>query len=306
MATALREPELLALGRSQYHSSGIVDWAALIPHMVLGVLGAAAVAGAMAFCRVMGFYFIVMTAIIGGALTMLICRWVIRRGRCRNAAVAIMYAIPLGLFTYLGYYQARLVEVGGWDMLRRIELLPQYIWFCWEREAFGKGGRPIGPGGDFQFYCNAVVFFVELFLLVGATVVGAQGAATKVYSEQSECWSKSISRVVPEWVAPAIVEAVQTGDLAELLPSIEVLPIPNPKKPPPRSILELEYVVDGETSVGYLNVSHVTRGVRLLIRQLLLTREELRSSLPLFFPDATIQIPEHEASADPADAVEPS
>ncbi len=279
---ALSDVELRDLGRLQYQSSGQVDWTRLLPWIPAGFLGAAAIAVGLALMDVLGCYFVVVIPAIAGIGTYHLASRVIEYGHCRSQFVAFLVTLPIGLIAYLGYYQVQFAHETGWEMASRIDLLPKIIWTDWKtRVLVGREGFKGGPD-DLTFTCNVVVFIAELMIIGIFAHLGGVNTTNRVYAESRQSWTKSVTRIVSEKWGLQIEQSIRSNDLANLMPSIQVMPIPDPKHPPPRTIMTLEYTDDGEMPNGYLSVTHVSNRGSVIVKQLQLTAEEFHACGPLF------------------------
>lgn len=251
--------------------------------ILLGLLGGIAVAAALTVLLEFGFYFVVLVPALGAMAIYRLVSVVIERGHCRSKFTAVLVGIPIGLAAYLGYFQGQLAWNWGWEGLYRIDQLPKVIWMNWETQVFVRRGKAGAPG-ELQFIANVIIFFFELLLFVIAAMVGGYRASSRVYSEEEQRWAQLITKIVPAMWGPEIEPSVRANDFAELLKLVEPLPVPDPKRPPPRTIMSLEFLNDGEVPEAYLSVSHVPKWTTVIVSQMRLTTDEFHACRPLFLP----------------------
>jgi hypothetical protein len=270
---------LTELGRCQYQPSGIVDWKLVRPRIALTFLSGVAIAIGLWTTYFIGHYYIVINACIAALLGLRMARWIVVTSHCRNPKIAMILALPIGLLAYIGFWQAQLIELGGWQMFYRFDLLPAVIWHSWTTQQFVF--EKVGGTFEYQFVGNVIVFWVECLLVIAMPVAGAQQAANQVYSEENHCWANARAILVSPEVIPEFNQAIRANGLVAMFAHLKRLNVPNPKKPPPRCVIVLNDT-DGEIATGYLSIQYLAMFSRRIIFQLQLTPQELAACRKMF------------------------
>lgn len=172
-----------------------------------------------------------------------------------------------------------MVKAWGWTFAYRIDQLPSFIWQTWVSRVYTTRGILLF---DHPFQANVVMFIVECLVIVGMPVAAGADEASKVFSTENECWAKVKYAYVPPDDIPLFEQEFRSGSIECLLQVLKRIPIPDPRKPPPRCVLRLEYSV-GRTIEAYLSATQADGyRTRNIFNRVWLTSEEFLAANGLF------------------------
>ena len=293
------------LHRTQYRSSGKVDWARfLLSSIVLAFVSC--VAGvvliyAYAICRVYAPILLVIMppALVVGYVMAWLTGGLVKWSHCRNIGIAFALGLACGCLVFVAEYQTMLVMIArqssdDWVAeIARIDKTPGYIISRIQED-------PLTPNSPNAAAIRSFFTFVELLILAGLPAWIASRVARCAYSERSKRFlNRSIVRAL--WnTGDRIVEQLQTGNNLSELFSTTGLCDANPRIPTNQFLqvkyrqkedvactwMELEFDPknDGEWESAYLTAVEITPQCKQkrLFRQLELLPTEFAAARRLF------------------------
>ena len=236
--------------RTQYRSSGKVEWGLFIPFLLVTLAVGLGATALMYFARKHGLHFVVITP----ALVVLPAAGALRAaayyGRCRNGALISGLAGALALLVVVGHYHARMIDQIGWQVAHRLDLAPGWLWNELENQQLGRGG--VGPN---TFNALLGVFLLVVEGAVTWVLASAIALETPAYSESRRAWTRRVKLPVAPAVLEPLLAGLEAGSAAEVLAAVE----PIKAKMPDFLELTVEYPpphlpIHGEADPVYLTV----------------------------------------------------
>jgi len=226
----------------------------------------------------------------------------VKKGHCRSRLLGGLLGCVTGIIVYLGYYYIAMVHDLGLESADNFALLPKYnIEFRMKTNVIKDVGAPDHdrnedkPRPD-RPYFNWAFFALEFGLIVCIPSGGGFRWSRRPYCERCQSWMKRESTTFKPEVGPGFVEALRLGSVQSLAALFT-----SPQKPGvPHSAVAVDYCPTLQQSTSadcpiYMSVKQVksaAKGVtmdsfeqskgKMLVRQTLVTREEIAALLPRF------------------------
>jgi hypothetical protein len=192
----------------------------LLPVVMAGALAAAiGVAWLLKFSFVHGWYLIILSAGIGGAVLGGVLFALVGWSRCRNPWLAGSLGVVAGLVAYVGYYQLCLADFLPPGGVGRVDLLPRYIQLRMATDVQKQVGEAQLQGQPKKPFVawNWITFGIELLLVTGAAAALGWARARRVYCAELGKWMRQESALLPPQAGPGFREALEAGTLPEVV-----------------------------------------------------------------------------------------
>lgn len=245
-----------------------------------------------------GFYLIVLVPIIAGVAVAASVYWAIRLGKCRNRWLGMILGVVCGGVVYFGYYYIDMVLAAPQALLRP-DALPSYIAFRIQNDVTLPTDAPNANANAKPFWpLNALMFAMELGLLLWLPGVVGFRAASRAFDESQERWAEPAHTTIAYGQSQVLLQAQQRGNLLEGLSAVQ--PVRNqmqqshcmlvlecfndPSGRPLRTFLSAyELRMPGQV----LSINELLFTKRMVMRQVELSPKELDAAMRLFRVEGT-------------------
>jgi hypothetical protein len=213
--------------RRRYIPSGRVNWFALVPLLLAGIVVALVMAFLLLLAEDNLYYYFVTPLVLG--LPVFGMTWVIIRvGKCRNRSLAGLVGLVLAFVYYAGYwelsYLANVVlrgprAVAAVRQMSGVPGLPGYFLYrCRNSQPVDavRGAQNPRPPNTGDLIFNLVFFGLETVMVTCIAIGIGRSAASRVFSERLRKWSAKLECRLPVSTAAHVVSAVNRHDWAAL------------------------------------------------------------------------------------------
>jgi hypothetical protein len=171
------------------------------------------------------WYLIFLAPLVAGLILSGVLYASVALAQCRNRWLAGGIGALCGVVLYLAYYHFCFVSILPPGFGLRVDRLPRYIWFRLHTDVtieVGRPDKPAGPPGapkpkEPVFFLNVFQFSFELLAIVGLVSVTAWRRARHAFCPELQQWMKREQALMPPQFTARLVEALETGRLAEFV-----------------------------------------------------------------------------------------
>src|SRR5579864_5210322 len=201
-----------------YLCSGKVRWGRFFPRAMLVLATAVAMGVFLQQMNRWGFYFVILMPFLAVLPVAGLVIVSVGSGHCRSPFAGGLLGMGAAILMYLTYYHCGFVELAGVGNIRRVDVLPNYIWFRLHTDVIqdAQGPPRNQPGNRPQradFVMNLLAFLIELGMI--CAFVGGLGCklSSGPYDERNESWLVEETMTFTQGTGQLLANAVQSGDL---------------------------------------------------------------------------------------------
>lgn len=223
--------------RDQYSPDGRVKLSR-IPMLAVPVFAAILAGLLLALLFHVGWYLIILAALVAGGIVAGGMWGAVRFGHCRIPKLATALGLLCGVVAYSSYFYFDMIAQVGPEVAARVDAVPSYIMFRMENDIHEDVGRPQPRAKKPAVFMNWFAFIMELALIVGIAVETGRRLAWRAYDVDTAEWFRKQETRLPVGAHDELVNALESETLDQF---IENWPPTGLPQNAPACALTLEY-----------------------------------------------------------------